>query len=129
MSRAKKFDFNQIKNHVREFRNNLTDSEKLLWKELKGRKLSGYKFLRQHPILYKGNLIRYNYFIADFYCYEKKAVIELDGPIHEKTAEYDAFRDEEMKNLDLHILRIKNNELENIEEVLLEIEDFLRNIS
>ena len=129
MSRAKKFDFNQIKSNVREFRNNLTDSEKLLWKELKGRKLNGYKFLRQHPILYKGNLIRYNYFIADFYCFEKKAVIELDGPVHEQNEEYDAFRDEEMKDLGLHILRIKNNELENMEEVLLKIKTFLKNIN
>jgi len=118
MSRAKKFDFNQIKNYAREFRINPTDSEKLLWKELRGRKLSGYKFLRQHPILYKGNLKRYNYFIADFYCYEMKAVIEIDGPVHEETAEYDAYRDEEMKDLGLHILRIKNEELNNIEKVL-----------
>jgi very-short-patch-repair endonuclease len=125
MSRAKKFDFNQIKNHAREFRSNLTDSEKLLWKELKGRKLNGYKFLRQHPILYKGNLIRYNYFIADFYCFEKKAVIELDGPVHEQNLEYDAFRDEEMKELGLHILRIKNEELENMEKVLSRILIFL----
>ena len=125
MSRAKKFDFNQIKNYVREFRNNPTDSEKLLWKELKGRKLNGYKFLRQHPILYKGNLIRYNYFIADFYCFEKKAVIELDGPVHEQNLEYNAFREEEMKELGLHILRIKNEELENMEKVLSGILIFL----
>jgi very-short-patch-repair endonuclease len=128
MSRAKKFDFNQIKNHVRDFRINSTDSEKLLWKELRGRKLSGYKFLRQHPILYKGNLIRYNYFIADFYCYEKKTVIEIDGPVHEETAEYDAFRDEEMKDLGLHILRIKNEELNHIDKVLSKIESFLNSI-
>jgi very-short-patch-repair endonuclease len=118
MSRAKKFDFNQIKNHVREFRINPTDSEKLLWKELRGRKLSGYKFLR-----------RYNYFIADFYCYEKKAVIEIDGPVHEETAEYDGFRDEEMKDLGLHILRIKNEEINHIEKVLSKIENFLNSIS
>ena len=128
MSRANKFDFNQIKNHAREFRNNLTDSEKLLWKELKGRKLNGFKFLRQHPILYKGNLIRYNYFIADFYCFEKKAVIELDGPVHEQNLEYDAFRDEEMKDLGLHVLRIKNEELKHIEEVLLKIGSFLNSV-
>jgi len=66
MFRAKRFDSVRIKNHVRELKSNMTDSEKLLWKELKGRKLNGYKFLRQHLILYKGNLIRYNYFIADF---------------------------------------------------------------
>jgi very-short-patch-repair endonuclease len=83
MSESEKFDFKEIRKHSQEPRNNMTESEKLLWKELKGRKLSGFKFLRQHPILYKGNLIRYNYFIVDFYYYARKAVIELDGPIHE----------------------------------------------
>jgi len=106
MSRAKRFDLNRIRNNSRELRKNMTDSEKLLWEELRGRKLNGFKFLRQHPVLYQGNLVRYNYFIADFYCYKKKAVIEIDGPIHEGSREYDSFRDEEMKNLGLHILRI-----------------------
>jgi len=70
MSRFKKFDLTRIRSNARELRKNMTDSEKLLWQEIKDRKLNGYKFLRQHPILYKGDLIRYNYFIADFYCYE-----------------------------------------------------------
>ena len=79
MSNTKKFDFKEIKLHARELRNNQTESEKLLWKELRGRKLSGYKFLRQHPLLYKGNLIRYNYFINDFYCDRKKRLLNLMG--------------------------------------------------
>ena len=87
MSRAKRFDLNRIRNSSRELRKNMTDSEKLLWKELRGRKLNGFKFLRQHPVLYHGNLIRYNYSIADLFCHEKKAVIEIDGPIHEDNEE------------------------------------------
>ncbi len=78
MSKYKKFDFSRIKKSARELRNNMTKSEKLLWHELKGKKLEGYRFLRQHPVLYKGNLTRYNYFITDFYSDEKKVVIELD---------------------------------------------------
>jgi very-short-patch-repair endonuclease len=46
-----KFDFKKIKEHVRELRRSMTESEKLLWNELRGRRLSGYKFLRQYPIL------------------------------------------------------------------------------
>ena len=125
MSEYRKFDFGTIKRHAQELRNNMTESEKLLWKELKGRKLSDYKFLRQHPILYKGNLIRFNYFIADFYCYSKKAIIEIDGPVHDLTEEYDHFRDSELKALGLKILRIKNEELTNIEEVKEKILKFL----
>ena len=118
MEDFKKFDFKEIKKHAQEQRANQTDSEKLLWEELRGRKFSGYKFLRQHPILYQGNLIRFNYFIADFYCSEKKVAIELDGPIHDLNQEYDQFRDSELQNRGIHILRIKNDELQNMNEVL-----------
>jgi leucyl-tRNA synthetase len=69
-----------------------------------------------------------NYFISDFYCNEKKAVIELDGPIHETTFEYDEFRDFEMDNLGIHILRLKNEELLNMNETLQKIEYFLNSI-
>jgi leucyl-tRNA synthetase len=128
MSDIRKFDFRVIKKHAQELRTNLTDSEKILWKELRGRKLSGYKFLRQHPILYKGNLVRLNYFIADFYCNEKKVVIELDGPIHDFNEEYDTFRDSELQNLGIRILRIKNEELINMNEVLQKIKVFMDSI-
>ena len=129
MSMSKKFDFTEIKKHARELRNNMTESEVLLWNELRGRKLSGYKFLRQHLILYKGYLIRYNYFIADFYCFETKAVIELDGPIHDTTKEYDQFRDTELEELGYSILRIKNEELINMKEALNKIIIFLNKIN
>ena len=77
MSRRKKFDFDLIVKHKRYLRKNSTEFENLLWNELRGRKLSGYKFSRQHPILYGGNLIRYNFFVADFYCAAKKQLLNL----------------------------------------------------
>jgi very-short-patch-repair endonuclease len=125
MEDLEKFDFRKIKNHVKELRKSMTESEKILWKELRGRRLSGYKFLRQHPILYKGNLIRYNYFVADFYCAIKKTIIELDGPIHDNTEEYDSFRESELKDLGFHILRIRNEELEELDIVVGKIKSFL----
>ena len=125
MSEYKKFDFKKVRKHARELRLNMTESEIMLWDELRGRKLSGFKFLRQHVILYKGNLNRYNYFIADFYCFEKKAVIEIDGPIHDHREEYDNYRDIEMKESGIRVLRIKNEELENMTEVLKKILLFL----
>ena len=51
----------------------MTPAEKILWGELRNSKLDGHKFRRQHPI---------GKFIVDFYCHEKKLVIELDGGIH-----------------------------------------------
>jgi len=104
----------------------MTMSEKLLWKELKNRKLSGFKFLRQHPIIYKGDLTKLHYFVADFYCADKKVVIELDGPVHETNKDYDEFRDSELENLGIYVLRIKNEELINIKNVLKKIESFIQ---
>jgi very-short-patch-repair endonuclease len=125
MDRPKNLDFKIVKMRARELRSKATASEILLWKELRNRKLSGYKFLRQHPIVYNpyGSVVKY--FVADFYCDSKKTVIELDGPIHENNLEYDQFRDAEMVNLGIQILRIKNEELLNIDEVLKKIENYL----
>jgi len=79
--------------------------------------------------LYQGNLIRYNYFIADFYCKAKKVVIKLDGLIHNTSKEYDQFRDSELQKLGIHILRIRNEALVNMKEVLHKITLFLDQIS
>jgi very-short-patch-repair endonuclease len=125
MGKSKYLDFKVIKKQARELRNNATDSEKLLWKQLRNRKLSGYKFLRQHPIVYKADYKGLNYFIADFYCDKKKTVIELDGPIHQNTEDYDQFRDNEMKEMGIHVLRLKNNELKNITKILQNIKSSL----
>jgi very-short-patch-repair endonuclease len=59
----------------------------------------------------------------------KKTVIELDGPIHEFNLEYDQFRNAEIVNLGLHILRIKNVELLDIKDVLKKIETYLNSIN
>jgi leucyl-tRNA synthetase len=128
MVKSRHFDFKVVKKHAKELRCNMTNSEKQLWRELRNRKLSGYKFLRQHPIAYKSNYEGLNYFIADFYCDLKKAVIELDGPIHETTTEYDEFRDSEMEFLGIHVLRLKNDALLNMKETLKKIETFLNSI-
>jgi len=123
-----KFDFKVIKKLAKELRNNSTESEKLFWKELRGRRLSGYKFLRQHPIIYKGNLTRYNFFIADYYCDQKKTIIELDGPIHESSEDYDEFRDRELAEIGLCVIRIRNEELKNMKKVLERIVNIFHQI-
>jgi very-short-patch-repair endonuclease len=80
MGKSKYLDFKVIRKHARELRYDMTDSEKLLWEKLRNRKLSGYKFLRQHPIVFKADYKGLNYFIADFYCNEKKTVLNLMVP-------------------------------------------------
>jgi very-short-patch-repair endonuclease len=129
MSERNRHDLKSAKNLARELRKNATDSEKLLWTYLRNRRLAGYKFLRQHPVIYKADRNGLNYFIADFYCDAKKLVIELDGLIHNNTQEYDHFRDDQMKNKGLNVLRIKNEELDDINNTLTKIIDFLNSLS
>jgi len=129
MDRSQHLDFEIVKKRAMELRNKATPSETLLWKELRNRKLCGYKFLRQHPIVYNPYGSGAKHFVADFYCDIKKTVIELDGSIHENNLEYDQFRDSEMVNLGLHILRIKNEELLDIKDILKRIETYLNAIN
>ena len=128
MGKEKYLGIKTIKKHARELRRNLTESEKELWEQLRNRKLCGYKFLRQHPVIYKADFKGLNYFVADFYCDEKKAVIELDGPIHESREEYDQFRDDEMRLKGLHVLRLQNEKLSDMHGALEKIASFLNSI-
>jgi len=86
----------------RDFRKNPTQAEKLLWEELKGKKLEGFRFRNQHPI--------YRY-ILDFYCHEKRLAIEVDGDIHKERSDYDEFRDEFLKSMGITTLRIQNKDV------------------
>jgi very-short-patch-repair endonuclease len=68
-----------------------------------------------------------NFYIADFYCAEKKFVLEIDGLIHNFQTEYDQTRDENIAELGLTILRITNEEIEkDVYEVLDKIRQFLK---
>ncbi len=82
---------------------------------MRNRNLEGLKFRRQHPI---------DKFIADFYCHEKKLVIELDGTVHDDkmNAQYDEARSYELKGSGITVIRFRNSEVENnISFVLNEI--------
>ena len=106
----------RIKSYVRELRRNQTESEAITWELVRNRKLDGKKFLRQHPIIYYFYR-RPWYFVADFYCAEARLVIEIDGPIHKLQEDYDEQRDFVLKQKDLHIVRIKNEELKDLDHV------------
>jgi len=102
---------------ARELRKNPTDSEKILWEVLRQRRLAGYRFVRQKPFVYDQYNQQRFFFIADFYCAEKKLVIELDGEIHDYQKYYDYQRDLVLQKLGLKTVRISNDELGNFEKV------------
>jgi very-short-patch-repair endonuclease len=65
----------------RDLRKNETESEKVLWTAIRNRNLKGKKFYRQHPIFYDVTG-KEAFFVADFYCFTEKLLIELDGKYH-----------------------------------------------
>ena len=92
-------------------RKQMTPSEKILWDVLRDRSFHGLKFRRQHPL---------GRYVADFYCHEKKLVIETDGEIHDTkdAIEYDIKRTEFLNNNQIEVIRIRNKDvLTNIEKV------------
>jgi leucyl-tRNA synthetase len=80
----------------------------LVWNILRRKKLSGHKFLRQHPIFYSIRNDWVDFYIADFYCAKLKLIIEVDGKIHESQKEYDLERDSKLLEKGIYVLRIKN---------------------
>jgi very-short-patch-repair endonuclease len=113
---------NKITERVRGLRRNQTDPEKQLWQFLRNRRLSGYKFTRQHPLftVYSESKHRL-YYIADFYCAEANLVVELDGGIHNERQEYDQIRDSRLAERGIRTIRFRNEDLVLIEDVLLAI--------
>jgi len=106
---------------ARRLRKQMTPEETKLWQRLRARRFYGYKFLRQHPIVYQIHQNKPDFFIADFYCASQKLVIELDGKIHDFQQEYDANRDAIMRGLGIRVLRIKNEELKDLKAVMEKI--------
>ena len=109
----------KIFEYARILRTNMTGSEKVIWKSISKKQLLGLKFRRQHPI---GN------YIADFYCHERKLVIEIDGKYHENKYQkmHDNYRDSEMERFGINIIRFKNDEIFNeLEKVLHKIQKII----
>lgn len=72
-----------------------------MWDMLRGKRLGGMRFRRQHPI--KG-------YIVDFVCLDSKLIIEVDGGQHAEN-DYDDKRDKALEGLDFTILRFWNDEV------------------
>jgi len=78
---------------------------------------SAKKFLRQHPVQLKF-MGKKRFFVGDFYCAEKKIIIEIDGKIHENQVEYDNLRDHLIKEMGIRVIRIKNEDLIDIPSLI-----------
>src|SRR4051794_30808591 len=70
------------RDRARDLRELSTEAERRLWNLVRGRRLGGYKFRRQHPI---------PPWTVDFACVEARLIVEADGGQH--GGEADAARD------------------------------------
>ena len=79
-----------------------TRAEEMLWQALRGRRLAGLRFRRQHAI---------GQFIVDFCCSERRLVVEVDGGVHEGHRGYDEARDQTLSALGFRVLRFNSEEM------------------
>ncbi len=119
---ARKSTYSAIKENADNLKKNPTEAENILWEQLRGKNIDGYKFRRQHII---------DTYIVDFVCISKKLVVEVDGGYHNKAEvkEKDQERDNFLlENFGYTTLRFTNEEvIGNIDEVLYKIETALNN--
>ena len=109
----------------RELRRNETEAEKILWKAIRNRNLDGKKFYRQQPIFHDVTG-RETFFVADFYCFTDKLIIELDDRYHQYRLKEDKHRTEILNLLGLRVIRFSNDEvINNLGFVLNEIKKSL----
>ena len=93
-----------IKERARHMRQHPTVAEAILWQRLRHKRVGGFRFRRQHPI---------GRFIVDFYCAEKKLVVEVDGETHSQlgSEEYDSQRQLFLQHMGLKVLRFANEQV------------------
>ena len=87
---------------AKELRKRSTEAERVLWRQLRMKKMAGYKFRRQEQI---------GRFIVDFVCYEQHLVIEADGGQHAVERQKDMERTFWLEAQGFRVLRFWNHEI------------------
>src|SRR5688572_16473362 len=116
MERKMFFDaYPQIFANAKFLRAHMTPAELILWEQLRNNKL-GVRFKPQHPMMH---------YIADFYSYALKLVIEIDGPIHNFSIQKDNERTKAIEEAGNMVIRFPNedviNDLENVLSKIREV--------
>ena len=88
--------------NAKNLRKNMTKEERHLW----------YDFLRGYSVRFLRQKVIDNY-IADFYCYQARLVIEIDGSQHFENSGLlkDKIRTQQIEARNLTVIRIPNNEV------------------
>lgn len=102
-------------NFSRHLRKESTDAEKRLWRLLRDRRFSEFKFRRQYPC---------GAYFLDFYCVAAKLAVELDGGGHgfPEQRTKDESRNQFLAGKEIKVLRFWNHQLRGeLESVRFEI--------
>jgi very-short-patch-repair endonuclease len=101
------------KRRRRSLRRRMTAAEQTLWSKLRSRRLATYKFQRQTSI---------DQYVVDFYCAEKKLIIELDGDVHDFKQQkiHDKNRQSFLESRGFRVLRFTNDDVKESMEGVLE---------
>ena len=108
-----KFSNKKLTANSQNLRKNMTKEERHLW----------YDFLKKLPVTFHRQKVIGGY-IVDFYCAEKRLVIEIDGGQHFELSgvESDKKRDEQLNALGLTVVRYSNFDINrNFEGVCADI--------
>lgn len=89
----------ELRRRSQELRKQMTKEERHLW----------YDFLKNYPVQFKRQCMLGTY-IVDFYCFQAKLIIELDGSQHyePETMEYDGKRTAYLQKQGFLVLRFSN---------------------
>ncbi|MFZ1988733.1 MAG: endonuclease domain-containing protein [Alphaproteobacteria bacterium] len=99
---------------VKFLRQNETHTERLLWAQLRKKRVGDMRFRRQYPL---------GPYIVDFVCLPARLIIEVDGPSHDSTAENDERRAAWLLNQKFRVIRFSNRDiLTNLEGAVRTIE-------
>ena len=115
ISRGPKSGSSKTTSLRRKLRHDMTPAEKLFWSKVGGKQFYNLKFRRQHSI---GN------YIVDFYCPERKLIVEIDGDTHtdQKIMNNDEVRTNYLRSLGYEIIRYTNRDvLKNTEGVVQDL--------
>ncbi len=102
-----------------------TNAEKIFWETVRDRRFLGLKFYRQYPIFVDFDGME-TFFVADFFCFEKNVVVEIDGKIHDYRKDHDELSTEIINRKGIEVVRFKNEDIEkDIESVLKRLKEKL----
>jgi very-short-patch-repair endonuclease len=87
---------------ARQLRRTKTRAERVLWERLRNAQICGQRFRRQQSL---------DGYVADFFCFRARLIVEVDGKGHAEQLEYDAARDARLEFGGFRVIRFTNSQV------------------